>query len=55
MPVAEPSGSMVVDIGGGTSEVAVIFRGIVVSRSLRVAGDEFDDAIIHYIKKEYTL
>ncbi len=56
LPVAEPSGSMVVDIGGGTSEVAVIsLGGIVVSRSLRVAGDEFDDAIIHYIKKEYNL
>lgn len=56
LPVAEPSGSMVVDIGGGTSEVAVIsLGGVVVSRSLRVAGDEFDDAIIHYIKKEYNL
>jgi rod shape-determining protein MreB len=56
LPVAEPSGSMVVDIGGGTSEVAVIsLGGVVVSRSLRIAGDEFDDAIIHYIKKEYNL
>lgn len=56
MPVAEPSGSMVVDIGGGTSEVAVIsLGGVVVSRSLRIAGDEFDDSIIHYIKKEYNL
>lgn len=56
LPVAEPSGSMVVDIGGGTCEVAVIsLGGIVVSRSLRIAGDEFDDAIIHYIKKEYNL
>jgi len=56
LPVEEPSGSMVVDIGGGTSEVAVIsLGGIVVSRSLRVAGDEFDDSIIHYIKKEYNL
>ncbi|HBR04079.1 MAG TPA: rod shape-determining protein [Ruminiclostridium sp.] len=56
LPVEEPSGSMVVDIGGGTSEVAVIsLGGIVVSRSLRVAGDEFDDAIVHYIKKEYNL
>jgi len=56
LPVAEPSGSMVVDIGGGTSEVAVIsLGGIVVSRSLRIAGDEFDDAIAHYIKKEYNL
>jgi len=56
LPVAEPSGSMVVDIGGGTSEVAVIsLGGIVVSRSLRIGGDEFDDAIISYIKKEYNL
>lgn len=56
LPVEEPSGSMVVDIGGGTSEVAVIsLGGIVVSRSLRVAGDEFDDSIIHYVKKEYNL
>ncbi|MDI9514442.1 MAG: rod shape-determining protein [Bacillota bacterium] len=56
LPVAEPSGSMVVDIGGGTSEVAVIsLGGVVVSRSLRVAGDEFDDSIINYIKKEYNL
>jgi len=56
MPVAEPSGSMVVDIGGGTSEVAVIsLGGIVTSKSLRVAGDELDDAIVHYIKKEYNL
>lgn len=56
LPVEEPSGSMVVDIGGGTSEVAVIsLGGIVVSRSLRIAGDEFDDSIIHYIKKEYNL
>lgn len=56
LPVAEPSGSMVVDIGGGTSEVAVIsLGGVVVSRSLRIAGDEFDDAIVHYIKKEYNL
>lgn len=56
LPVEEPSGSMVVDIGGGTSEVAVIsLGGIVVSRSLRIAGDEFDDSIIHYVKKEYNL
>jgi rod shape-determining protein MreB len=56
MPVAEPSGSMVVDIGGGTSEVAVIsLGGIVTSKSLRVAGDELDEAIVHYIKKEYNL
>jgi rod shape-determining protein MreB len=56
LPVAEPSGSMVVDIGGGTSEVAVIsLGGIVVSRSLRVAGDDFDEGIAQYIKKEYNL
>jgi rod shape-determining protein MreB len=56
LPVEEPSGSMVVDIGGGTSEVAVIsLGGIVTSKSLRIAGDELDDAIAHYIKKEYSL
>lgn len=56
LPVEEPSGSMVVDIGGGTSEVAVIsLGGIVVSRSLRIAGNELDDAIAHYVKKEYNL
>lgn len=56
LPVEEPSGSMVVDIGGGTSEVAVIsLGGIVTSKSLRVAGDELDESIAHYIKKEYNL
>lgn len=56
LPVAEPTGSMIVDIGGGTSEVAVIsLGGIVTSRSIRVAGDEFDNAIINYIKKKYNL
>lgn len=56
LPVAEPTGSMIVDIGGGTSEVAVIsLGGIVTSRSVRVAGDEFDSAIINYIKKKYNL
>ncbi|ADQ46256.1 cell shape determining protein, MreB/Mrl family [Caldicellulosiruptor kronotskyensis 2002] len=56
LPVDEPSGSMVVDIGGGTSEVAVIsLGGIVTSKSLRIAGDEFDEAISNYIKKEYNL
>lgn len=56
LPVAEPTGSMIVDIGGGTSEVAVIsLGGIVTSRSVRVAGDEFDSSIIHYIKKKYNL
>ena len=56
LPVAEPTGSMIVDIGGGTSEVAVIsLGGIVTSRSVRVAGDEFDNSIINYIKKKYNL
>lgn len=56
LPVDEPTGSMIVDIGGGTTEVAIIsLGGIVTSRSLRVAGDELDHAIINYIKKEYNL
>jgi rod shape-determining protein MreB len=56
LPVDEPTGSMIVDIGGGTTEVAVIsLDGIVTSKSLRVAGDELDQAIINYIKKEYNL
>ncbi|MFR2935076.1 MAG: rod shape-determining protein [Ruminococcus sp.] len=56
LPTTEPTGCMVVDIGGGTSEVAVIsLGGIVVSQSIRCAGDEFDTAIINYIKKRYNL
>ena len=56
LPVGEPTGSMIVDIGGGTSEVAVIsLGGIVVSESIRVAGDELDEAIINYAKREYKL
>lgn len=56
LPVAEPTGSMVVDIGGGTSEVAVISLGdIVISCSVRVAGDKFDESIISYVKKKYNL
>ncbi len=56
LPVAEPTGNMIVDIGGGTTEVAVIsLGGIVVSQSLRVGGDEMDDAIVTHIKKEYKL
>ena len=56
LPVDEATGSMVVDIGGGTTEVAVLsLSGIVTSRSVRVAGDEFDDAIINYVKKKYNL
>src|SRR6185295_5397026 len=56
LPVAEPTGSMILDIGGGTSEVAVIsLGGIVVSESIRVGGDEMDEAIINHIKREYKL
>ncbi|MBN6186516.1 rod shape-determining protein [Aneurinibacillus sp. BA2021] len=56
LPVWEPTGSMVVDIGGGTTEVAIIsLGGIVTSKSIRVAGDEMDEAIIQYIKKKYNL
>ena len=56
LPVQEPTGNMIVDIGGGTTEVAVIsLGGIVASQSVRVGGDELDDSIIQYIKKEYSL
>jgi rod shape-determining protein MreB len=56
MPVHEPSGNMIVDIGGGTTEVAVIsLGGIVTAQSVRVAGDELDDAVLQYVKKEYSL
>jgi len=56
LPVHEPSGNMVVDIGGGTTEVAVIsLGGIVTAQSVRVAGDELDDAVLQYVKKEYSL
>lgn len=56
LEVAEPSGNMIVDIGGGTTEVAVVsLGGIVVSSSLRVAGDELDEDIINYIKREMNL
>ena len=56
LPVAEPTGSMVVDIGGGTSEVAVIsLGGIVAAKSVRIGGDQFDASIIAYIKKKYNL
>ncbi|GHU81284.1 rod shape-determining protein [Clostridia bacterium] len=56
LPVAEATGSMVVDIGGGTTEVAVIsLGGIVASKSVRVAGDELDTSIINYVKKKYNL
>jgi len=56
LPIDEPTGSMIVDIGGGTSEVAVIsLGGIVAYQSLRVGGDELDEAIIYYLKKENNL
>ena len=56
LPVNRPSGNMIIDIGGGTTEVAVIsLGGIVVSQSLRVGGDEMDEAIMGHIKKEYKL
>lgn len=56
LPVEEPQGSMIVDIGGGTSEVAIIsLGGIVTSKSLRVAGDELDEHIVNYIKREFNL
>ena len=56
LPIAEPVGRMVVDIGGGTTEVAVIsLGGIVTSTSIRIGGDELDEAIIQHVKKEYSL
>lgn len=56
LPVWEPTGSMVVDIGGGTTEVAIIsLGGIVTSQSIRIAGDDMDEAIIQYVKKNYNL
>jgi rod shape-determining protein MreB and related proteins len=56
LPVHEPTGNMIVDIGGGTTEVAIIsLGGIVTSQSIRIGGDEMDEAIIHYIKKKYNL
>lgn len=56
LPITDPSGNMIVDIGGGTTEVAVIsLGGIVFSKSVRVAGDKFDEAIASYVKKKYSL
>jgi len=56
LPVHEPTGNMIVDIGGGTTEVAVVsLGGIVTSQSIRIGGDELDESIINYIKKEYSL
>ena len=56
LPVHEPSGNMIVDIGGGTTEVAVIsLGGIVTAQSIRVAGEELDVAVLQYVKKEFSL
>ncbi|MEK7424733.1 MAG: rod shape-determining protein [Actinomycetota bacterium] len=56
LPVHEPSGNMIVDIGGGTTEVAVIsLGGIVTAQSVRVAGDELDEAVLQFVKKEFSL
>ena len=56
LPVHEPTGNMIVDIGGGTTEVAVIsLGGIVTSKSIRIAGDEMDEAIVNYVKRSYNL
>src|SRR5688572_19913567 len=56
LPITEPSGNMIIDIGGGTTEVAVIsLAGIVYSQSVRVGGDKMDDAIINYMKRKYNL
>jgi rod shape-determining protein MreB len=56
LPVAEPIGNMIVDIGGGTTEVAVLsLQGTVVSESVRIAGDDLNESIIHYMKKIYNL
>ena len=56
LPIQEPSGNMIVDIGGGTTEMAVIsLAGIVFSKSIRIAGDQMDEAIINYLKKTYNL
>ena len=56
LPITEATGSMIVDIGGGTTEIAVIsLGGIVTSRSIRIAGDELDDSIVNYVRKKYSL
>jgi rod shape-determining protein MreB len=56
LPISEPCGNMVVDIGGGTTDIAVLsLSGVVYSRSLRVAGNEMDDAIMHYVKRQHNL
>ena len=56
LPITEPAGNMIVDIGGGTTDVAVIsLAGIVYSRSVRIASNEMDEAIIQYVKRKYNL
>ncbi len=56
LPISEPTGNMIVDIGGGTTDIAVIsLRGIVLNHSIRIAGNEMDESIIQYIKKKYNL
>ncbi len=56
LPIEEPSGNMIIDIGGGTTEVAIIsLSGIVYSKSVRIAGDEMDEAIVNYIKRKYNV
>jgi rod shape-determining protein MreB len=56
LPITEPGGNMIVDIGGGTTDVAVIsLSGVVIAKSIRIASNEMDEAIIHYIKKKYNL
>jgi len=56
MPITEAAGNMIIDVGGGTTDIAVIsLSGVVISRSVRVAGDAFDDAIIHHMKKRHEL
>ena len=56
LPITDPSGNMVVDIGGGTPDIAVIsLSGIVYSRSVRMAGNQMDEAIMNYLKRKYNL
>lgn len=56
LPISEPSGNMILDIGGGTTEVAVIsMEGVVYSKSIRIGGDEMDEAVVSYIKRKYNL
>jgi rod shape-determining protein MreB len=56
LPIREPVGSMIVDIGGGTTDVAVIsYGGVVFCQSIKIAGDKIEDTIINYIRKEYSL